>query len=101
MANMPSLSSNHCLVKNTRCRRDWRIGFPNKTHDEVIRTERWINWSKSIFLSVFHIGALVSLFFWRRWGIRVLELLGLAREIKRGRFNAAATVWQLASGEGK
>jgi stearoyl-CoA desaturase (delta-9 desaturase) len=38
--------------------------LPNETHAEVIRTERRINWSKSIFLSVFHIGALASLFFW-------------------------------------
>jgi fatty-acid desaturase len=35
------------------------------------------------------------------WGIRVLQLLGLARAIKRVRFNAAATVWQLVSAEGK
>ncbi len=35
------------------------------------------------------------------WGIRVLQLLGLARAIKRVRFNAAATMWQLVSGEGK
>ena len=35
------------------------------------------------------------------WGIRVLQILGLARAIKRVRFNAAATMWQLVSGEGK
>jgi len=35
------------------------------------------------------------------WGIRVLQLLGLARAIKRVRFNAAVTMWQLVSGEVK
>jgi len=33
------------------------------------------------------------------WGIRFLQLVGLARSIKRVRFNASTTVWQLVSGE--
>jgi len=35
------------------------------------------------------------------WGIRLLQFLGLARAIKRVRFNARATMWQLVSGDGK
>jgi stearoyl-CoA desaturase (delta-9 desaturase) len=35
------------------------------------------------------------------WGIRFLELIGLARGIKRVRFNASTTVWQLVSSETK
>ena len=35
------------------------------------------------------------------WGIRVLQLLGLARAIKRVRFNGAATMWQLVNGKSK
>ncbi|HEY8203691.1 MAG TPA: fatty acid desaturase [Pyrinomonadaceae bacterium] len=31
------------------------------------------------------------------WGIRVLQFLGLARKIKRVRFNSAATMWQLVT----
>ena len=38
--------------------------MPNETRDEVVPTERHINWSKSIFLSVFHFGAAAALFFW-------------------------------------
>ena len=34
-------------------------------------------------------------------GIRVLQFLGLARAIKRVRFNASATMWQLVGGERK
>lgn len=33
------------------------------------------------------------------WGIRSLQIIGLARKIKRARFNPATTVWQLVSGE--
>jgi stearoyl-CoA desaturase (delta-9 desaturase) len=35
------------------------------------------------------------------WGIRLLQFLGLARAIKRVRFNTGATMWQLVSGDGK
>ena len=35
------------------------------------------------------------------WGIRVLQLMGLARRIKRVRFNSAATMWQLVTGDKK
>ena len=35
------------------------------------------------------------------WGIRGLQFLGLARAIKRVRFNRAATMWQLVSGDRK
>ena len=35
------------------------------------------------------------------WGICILQLLGLARAIKRVRFNPAGTMWQLVSGEAK
>jgi stearoyl-CoA desaturase (delta-9 desaturase) len=35
------------------------------------------------------------------WGIRVLQFLGLARSIKRARFNRAATMWQLVGGDRK
>jgi len=33
------------------------------------------------------------------WGIRVLQLLGLARGIKRARFDSANAVWRLATGK--
>jgi fatty-acid desaturase len=32
------------------------------------------------------------------WGIRVMQLVGLARSVKRARFDSAATVWQLVTG---
>ena len=35
------------------------------------------------------------------WGIRVLQFLGLARRIKRVRFNSAATTWQLVTADRK
>ena len=35
------------------------------------------------------------------WGIRLLQLLGLARKIKRVRFDRVATAWHLVTGEGK
>src|SRR6266852_1604854 len=35
------------------------------------------------------------------WGIRLLHLIGLARAIKRVRFNSDNTMWQLVSGEAK
>ena len=35
------------------------------------------------------------------WGIRTLQLMGLARGIKRVRFNSSATMWQLVTGERK
>jgi stearoyl-CoA desaturase (delta-9 desaturase) len=35
------------------------------------------------------------------WGIRTLQLMGLARGIKRVRFNSTATMWQLVTGERK
>lgn len=35
------------------------------------------------------------------WGIRVLQFLGLARAIKRARFDSAGAVWRLVSGERK
>ena len=35
------------------------------------------------------------------WGIRVLQLLGLARAIKRARFDSANAVWRLASSKRK
>ncbi len=35
------------------------------------------------------------------WGIRVLQLLGLARAIKRVRYNAAVTAWQPVSADSK
>jgi fatty-acid desaturase len=35
------------------------------------------------------------------WGIRVLQLLGVARRIKRVRFNSASTMWQLVTGKRK
>ena len=35
------------------------------------------------------------------WGIRVLQFLGLARRIKRLRFDRRATVWQLVTGRPK
>jgi len=38
--------------------------LPNETRDAVVPTERHINWSKSIFLSVFHLGAAAALCFW-------------------------------------
>jgi fatty-acid desaturase len=36
----------------------------NETHEELVPTQRRINWSKSIFLGVFHLGAIAALFFW-------------------------------------
>src|SRR5258706_5887911 len=38
--------------------------LPNGTREEVVPHERHINWSKSVFLSVFHVGALAALWFW-------------------------------------
>ena len=35
------------------------------------------------------------------WGIRALQFLGLARRIKRVRFNSTATMWQLVTGDKK
>jgi len=35
------------------------------------------------------------------WGIRALQFLRLARSVKRVRFNSAATVWQLVTGDKK
>lgn len=35
------------------------------------------------------------------WGIRALQFLGLARRIKRVRFNSTATMWQLGTGDKK
>lgn len=35
------------------------------------------------------------------WGIRALQFLGLARRIKRVRFNSSATMWQLVTGDKK
>jgi len=35
------------------------------------------------------------------WGIRTLQFMGLARGIKRVRFNSSATMWQLVTGERK
>jgi len=35
------------------------------------------------------------------WGIRVLQFLGLARRIKRVRFDSAATMWRLVTGDRK
>jgi hypothetical protein len=57
-----------------------------------------MNWSKSIFLGVFHIGALTSLFCWS-WPAVISGVP--ARAIKRVRFNPAATMWQLVSGDSK
>ncbi len=38
--------------------------MPNKARAEVVPTERHVNWTMTIFLSAFHIGAVVSLYFW-------------------------------------
>jgi fatty-acid desaturase len=35
------------------------------------------------------------------WGIRVLQLLGVARGVKRVRFDSVATAWHLVTGRGK
>jgi fatty-acid desaturase len=35
------------------------------------------------------------------WGIRTLQFLGLARGIKRLRFNKPTTMWQLVTGDRK
>jgi len=35
------------------------------------------------------------------WGIRALQLMGLARAIKRVRFDSATAMWRLASGRRK
>ncbi len=47
----------------------------NETRDEVVPTERHINWSKSIFLSFFHLGALAALWFWSWPGVISAVLL--------------------------
>src|SRR5882672_2738122 len=44
--------------------KDWSIGLTNETRAEVVPPERHINWSKSIFLGVFHLSALAALGFW-------------------------------------
>jgi len=57
--------------------------------DKAKPKTKGLNWGTAVFLIVAHLG------------IRVLQLLGLARGIKRARFDSTKAAWRLVSGKRK